>query len=139
MILYTDGAARGNPGPAGLGVVVADSDGKTLAEVATYLGKATNNQAEYQALIAGLEKALALGATAVAIRSDSELMVRQLNGAYKVRNEGIKPLYAKAVGLLSRFAQYTIDHIPRELNSRADALANRAINSHGSSLTRSVT
>lgn len=131
VILYTDGAARGNPGPAGLGVVVCDPDGKVLAEVATYAGEKTNNQAEYEALAIGLEQALAMGATSVTIRADSELMVRQVDGAYQVKNEGIKPLFAKVTALLSRLEHYTIHHIPRELNAHADKLANRAIDENG--------
>ncbi|MBI2346426.1 MAG: ribonuclease HI family protein [Deltaproteobacteria bacterium] len=129
LIIYTDGAARGNPGPAGLGVAVCDPDGKVVAELSTYLGELTNNQAEYRALIAGLEKALAMGATILNIRADSELMVRQLNGEYKVKNEGIRPLFEQAKGLLSRLQRYTINHVPRELNKHADKLANQAIDS----------
>lgn len=125
--IATDGAARGNPGPAGVGVVISDPDGRVLAEIATYLGERTNNQAEYQALIAGLEKALAMGATEAAIQSDSELMVRQIQGAYKVKNAGIRPLYAAATRLLSQLTRYTIVHVRREQNARADALANAAL------------
>lgn len=134
MILYTDGAARGNPGPAGIGVVLSAPDGTVVAELAEYLGELTNNQAEYRALIAGLEKALTMGATTIRIRADSELMVRQLNGEYKVKNEGIRPLFNQVKGLLSRLERYTINHIPRELNAHADALANKAIDDAGAVL-----
>lgn len=130
VIVYTDGAARGNPGPAAYGVVICDAEGKVLAEDGAYLGKLTNNQAEYQALIVGLEKALAVGATYVAVRADSELMVKQLNGVYKVKNEGIKPLFTKVTTLLTRLERYTIQHVRREQNAHADALANQAIDMH---------
>lgn len=125
--LYTDGASRGNPGQAAIGVVITEPGGELVEEISEAIGLATNNVAEYTALIRGLERALELGAGAVQVFSDSELMVRQLQGAYKVRNEGLIPLYEQAKRLLSRFAEAAVTHIPREQNSRADELANRAL------------
>jgi len=126
-IIYTDGAARGNPGPAGAGATITDPDGKTLGEVCKYLGETTNNQAEYQALLLALEEAKKLNITRVTIYSDSELMVRQLNGVYKVKNQGLKPLFQKISTLLRQIGAYSVNHVPREENKRADKLANLAI------------
>lgn len=125
--IHTDGGARGNPGPAGIGVAILDPGGRLLAEVAEYLGEATNNVAEYSALIRGLERALELGATEVEVRADSELMVRQMLGEYKVKHEGLKPLHARAQALKTQFAHFDIAHVRREQNAIADALANKAI------------
>lgn len=127
LILWTDGGARGNPGPAGIGVVMTDAQGEVVAEIAEYIGEATNNQAEYRALIAGLTRAQELAATVVDIRMDSELVVRQLQGEYKVKNENMKPLYAQATALLKTFARYTIQHVRREQNAEADKLVNQAL------------
>lgn len=127
LILWTDGGARGNPGPAGIGVVMTDAQGEVVAEIAEYIGEATNNQAEYRALIAGLTRAQELAATVVDIRMDSELVVRQLQGEYKVKNENMKPLYAQATALLKTFARYTIQHVRREQNTEADKLVNQAL------------
>ena len=127
LIIYTDGASRGNPGEAGIGVVVVTAAGEPVAEIADYLGRATNNVAEYTALQVGLEKARELGARRIEIRSDSELMVRQVNGQYRVNNEGLLPLFREVAALLRRFEQVTVRHIPRERNRRADALANQGI------------
>lgn len=126
-LLYTDGAARGNPGPAGAGAVLCDAHGKVLAELCEYLGETTNNVAEYRALLLGLKKALALGVVEIEVLADSELMVRQLNGKYRVKNEGLKPLFQEAVRLLKQFRKYSISHIDREENAAADRMANRAI------------
>ncbi|MBI4238508.1 MAG: ribonuclease HI family protein [Deltaproteobacteria bacterium] len=125
--LFTDGAARGNPGPAGIGVVIRDGTGTIVAEIAEYLGETTNNQAEYRALLRGLEQAVALGAEGVQVRADSELMVRQMLGQYKVKHPELRPLYEQARQLVAKVAQFAIQHIPREQNHEADALANRAI------------
>ena len=125
--LYTDGAARGNPGPAGAGALLCDIHDNPVEELCEYLGEATNNVAEYRALLLGLKKALERGATEIEIRADSELMVRQLLGKYRVKNEGLKPLFQEAVRLLKQFQKYSINHIDREDNSGADRLANRAI------------
>jgi ribonuclease HI len=125
--IFTDGASRGNPGDAGYGAIITDDQGHTLAEMQGFLGKATNNVAEYKALILALEKASALGLNRVKIFSDSELVVRQLQGKYKVREEHLKLLHQRALKILDRFENYSITHIPREKNRRADELANEAI------------
>jgi len=130
IIIYTDGAARGNPGPAGAGAVLIGEDGSVVAEVSRYLGKTTNNQAEYQALVLALEEARRIGATVLNIYSDSELLVKQMKGEYYVRNDGLKPLFKLAKGKLKSFSQYSIDYLPRERNAHADRLANRAIDEH---------
>jgi ribonuclease HI len=127
LVLYTDGAARGNPGPAGAGVHIEAEDGSVLAEVAVYLGSTTNNVAEYMALLAGLERAGELGAREVEVRSDSELMVRQMSGRYKVRNEALQALHARAHELAAGFDRVRYVHVRREQNRDADRLANRAI------------
>ncbi len=126
-ILYTDGGSRGNPGPAGCGAVLTDPRGKTLAEISEPIGRATNNVAEYQALLFGLEAAAARSVQELTVRCDSELMVHQLNGIYKVRNAGLKPLYERAKELLAGFRNVRIEHVRREMNRRADALANAAM------------
>ena len=127
VTIHIDGAARGNPGPAGVGAVITDGDGKVLAEVCKYLGETTNNQAEYQALLLALKEAKRLKVLRISVFSDSELLVRQINGEYKVKNEGLKPLFREAVTLLRSFGGYAVAHIPREKNKRADQLANLAI------------
>ncbi|HEX5038434.1 MAG TPA: ribonuclease HI family protein [bacterium] len=128
--LYTDGAARGNPGPAGAGAFICTGDGKTVAEIAEYLGETTNNVAEYKGLIYGLEKLIELGAKDVEIRADSELMVRQLNGQYKVKHPNLIPLYREALDLLRKIPSFKIMHIRREQNAEADRLSNEAIDNH---------
>ena len=126
--LHTDGASRGNPGHAAIGVVIERAgDGAVLDEIAEYLGETTNNIAEYRALIAGLRRAAELGATEVEVWSDSELMVRQLQGRYQVKNEGLRPLFVEASRLSRRFAAFRIEHTLRGGNRRADELANVAI------------
>ena len=125
--LFTDGAARGNPGPAGAGAVLCDAEGEVVEELCEYLGETTNNVAEYRALLLGLNKAIALGAAEIEILADSELMVRQLQGRYRVKNEGLRPLFQEAIRLLKEFRKYSIRHIDREANSAADRMANRAI------------
>jgi ribonuclease HI len=127
LILYTDGAARGNPGPAGAGAHLEDETGKTIASVARYIGEATNNVAEYTALLLGLERARELGVRHVEVRADSELMVKQMRGEYRVRNAGLKPLHERARALASSFDGVTYVHVRRELNQAADRLANHAI------------
>lgn len=127
VIIYSDGAARGNPGPAGAGAILQGEDGHVIVEVCRYLGEMTNNQAEYNALLLALEEAQAIGAENLTIFADSELMVKQIMGEYRVKNEGIKPLFAKAQKLLRGFAGYTIEHVPRDENRHADRLANLAI------------
>ena len=127
LIIYTDGAARGNPGLAGAGAHLEDETGKTVATVARFIGEATNNVAEYTALLIGLERARELGARHVEVRADSELMVKQMRGEYRVRNAGLKPLFERARALASHFAGVTYVHVRRELNQAADRLANHAI------------
>jgi ribonuclease HI len=126
-ILYADGASRGNPGEAGAGAVITDSQGRTLKELKYFLGIASNNSAEYQAAILALAKASELGAKRVTLYMDSELVVRQLKGEYRVRNPHLKDLHRKASEALNRFSRYSILHISREKNRRADRLANEAI------------
>ncbi len=125
--LYADGAARGNPGPAASGYVLDDPSGAPRAAGGVALGHATNNIAEYRALTVGLARALDLGISAIEVRMDSELVVRQMTGLYRVKNEGLKPLYAEAQALSRRFGKFTIRHVPRAENARADAEANRAL------------
>lgn len=133
IIVHTDGGARGNPGPAGIGVVIADETHQKLAEVSEYIGETTNNFAEYEALIRGLEKAkelfgAKLRATDVEVRMDSELIVRQLGGAYKVKDPGLKEQFAKVARMrLEDFPSITFTHVRREKNAHADDLVNKAI------------
>jgi ribonuclease H / adenosylcobalamin/alpha-ribazole phosphatase len=127
VIVACDGAARGNPGPAGIGVVVTDSDGETLAEIAQGIGEATNNVAEYTAAREGLRRAKELGATDVLLRSDSHLMIEQLAGRYKVRNERLKRLHAEVTEIASGLERVRYEHVRRERNVHADRLANRGV------------
>ena len=128
LTAHVDGASRGNPGPAAIGVVIKDEKGTTIVKVSSYIGRATNNQAEYTALATALEEAKKLGANHIDIRTDSQLMAEQVEGNYRVRNANIKPLFEEVKRLLAAFKSYTIDHIPRERNSEADSLANQALN-----------
>jgi ribonuclease HI len=132
--LHVDGASRGNPGPAGFGVHVAAPDGSEVASLFGYLGTATNNVAEYQALLHGLRFALARGARGVEVYSDSELLVRQIEGRYRVKNAGLLPLHREARALLARFERARVAHVPREENREADALANRAVDERASNV-----
>lgn len=125
--LYADGAARGNPGPAGSGAALIASDGTVIAELTRFLGHATNNVAEYTALIIGLEEAARLGIGHLDVRMDSLLVVQQMKGLWRIKHPGLKPLALQAGQLLAQFPSRTIEHIPREQNGIADALANRAI------------
>lgn len=134
IFLYTDGGARGNPGPAGIGVVILDSAKKKLKELYKYIGESTNNVAEYSALICGLEEASLIKADEVVVHLDSELVVKQLNGEYRVKNADIKPLFEKALGILKTFSAFEIKHIVREKNKEADKLVNKAINLAGLNL-----
>jgi ribonuclease HI len=131
IVIYTDGAARGNPGPAAIGVVLKDAAGNTVATVCRALGVRTNNQAEYTAVIAGVEKAINLGAKEVVLKSDSELVVRQLMGQYKVKNADLKEMYQKVVTLTGKLAKFSAVNIPREQNKQADALCNQALDGGG--------
>ncbi|MBF5044296.1 ribonuclease HI family protein [Aggregicoccus sp. 17bor-14] len=126
--VYSDGAARGNPGPSGAGAVVTDAGGGTvLARVGKYLGRQTNNYAEYMGLIIGLKHARELGAREVDVYADSELMIRQLGGRYQVKSPTLRPLFDEAVRLLKGFAKVKLVHVPREQNALADEMSNRAI------------
>ena len=127
LVINADGASRGNPGPAAIGATIKDESGRLLATVSESIGRTTNNQAEYRALIAALEKAIGLGARKVNIRLDSELVIRQLQGRYRVKNAALKPLYLQVRELLDRLEGFTLKHIPRELNTEADRLANAAL------------
>jgi len=130
VLVEIDGGARGNPGPAAAGVIVRGAgNGRVLFAGAYFLGRATNNVAEYQGLVLGLTRAADLGATTVEVRSDSELLVRQMNGQYRVRNAGLKPLFEQACRLRDGFEQCAIRHVRREDNADADALANQAMDS----------
>ena len=123
-VLYTDGGARGNPGPAGIGVVLEDSQGGVVAEIAEGIGYATNNVAEYRALITGLELALEHGCTELEVRIDSQLVAMQVQGLWKIKSDGLRPLAVRARSLLDRFAKVSITQVPRLENARADRLAN---------------
>jgi ribonuclease HI len=126
-ILWTDGAARGNPGPAGIGAILKSPSGEVLYTGSEYLGHTTNNVAEYRAVLLGLNGALALGITRIEVRADSELLIKQLKGEYRVKSPGLRPLYEEAKRLLSRFAAIKLTHVRRELNGEADRLANQGI------------
>lgn len=130
LIINTDGGARGNPGPAGIGVVIRDESGKIVAKYKKYIGKATNNAAEYQALILALQAASKLGAIVLLIKMDSELIVRQMQGQYKIKEPALKKLAQEVLRLTNRFRQVTFCHIAREENKGADKLVNQAIDEH---------
>ena len=125
--LFTDGASRGNPGQAGAGAVLFAENGEELVTRSVYLGTCTNNVAEYQALLIGLEEALRQGCTDLAVALDSELIVRQIQGRYKVKNEGLLPLFQQVRERLAQFDKWSIIHVPRAQNARADQLANQGI------------
>ena len=127
VTIYADGAARGNPGPAAIGVILKDDTGNTVASISQCLGTTTNNQAEYRAITAGLERAVSLGARQVMIKSDSELVVKQINGLYKIKNTALRPLYLEVVRLTGSLESFKITYIPRSQNAAADALANKAL------------
>lgn len=128
MTLHTDGGARGNPGPAGAGITLCDAEsGEAIFEAGYWLERMTNNQAEYTGLIRGLDAASNAGAQELAIYSDSELMVKQINGEYRVKNANIKPLFEQAFGKLKTIPKWKLHHVRREQNKRADQLANLAM------------
>ena len=131
LTLYTDGCCRGNPGPAGIGVVIKDHRKKILKELSEYIGAATNNIAEYSALIRGLKAAGGLGAEEITVFMDSELVVKQLNGDYRVKDDGMKELFRQTLEILKDFKSFEIKHIDRSKNKEADKLANKAINLSG--------
>ncbi|MFA6296652.1 MAG: ribonuclease HI family protein [Patescibacteria group bacterium] len=125
--IYTDGGSRGNPGNAAIGVVIYNSDGLAVEKVSEYIGEATNNQAEYNALIVGLQEAQNYKAKSVHCYLDSELVVKQMKGQYKVKNENMKPLFTVVQGLIKNFESVKFTHIPREKNKEADRLVNLAL------------
>lgn len=130
-VLWTDGAARGNPGPAGIGAILKSAGGEVLYTGSEYLGHTTNNVAEYKAVLLGLTGALAQGVQYLEVRADSELLIKQLKGQYRVKSPGLKPLFDQAKQLISRFKSVKLTHIRRELNSEADRLANQGIDQAG--------
>jgi ribonuclease HI len=127
VIINVDGAARGNPGPAAIGAILKDEAGNIIGRISRLIGITTNNQAEYRAIIAALEKAINSGTRQVIIKSDSELVVQQINGHYKIKNTVLRPLYQKVVQLIGSVEGFSITYIPREQNTEADALANKAL------------
>ena len=129
--IFVDGGSRGNPGPSGIGIVILDASGKKIKEISKYIGEATNNIAEYSALLYGLEEALTLRADEIKINMDSELVVRQINGEYRVKDAGIKELFTTALRALGEFKSFEVRHIDRSKNKEADKLANKAINLAG--------
>jgi len=131
LVLFADGASRGNPGLSGAGAVLTTPDGEVVAELASFIGIATNNVAEYEALLLGLTGARARGATAITVRMDSELVVKQVNGSYQVKAPLLKRLHARVLGLRREFERFRIEHVPRAANAAADRLANRAIDERG--------
>ncbi|MCX5998415.1 MAG: ribonuclease HI family protein [Chloroflexi bacterium] len=130
LTIYVDGASRGNPGPGAIGIAIDNESGKTKVRISSYIGKTTNNQAEYRALIAALNEAAKLKARHVDINSDSMLLVEQVRGRYRVRHPELAPLFQQVKQLLAGFNSFTITHIPRHLNTTADALANEALDRH---------
>lgn len=131
ITLNFDGGSRGNPGPAGLGIVLSAEDGTPLVTLGKYIGAATNNVAEYMALILGVREAKKLGAKKIRVRGDSELVIRQLRGEYRVKNPGLKHLFDQVQELLNAFESVSFEHVVREKNSLADRLANRAMDHQG--------
>ena len=127
LIIYTDGASSGNPGPSAIGAVIRDGQGKVISRISRSIGHATNNQAEYRAVIAALEEAARLGAGEVDIKSDSELVVKQIKGRYRVKKATLRTLYQKVIQLIGPLEAFTINHIPREQNKEADKLAGMAL------------
>jgi ribonuclease HI len=129
-----DGGARGNPGPSGIGVVITDEQGRELARANDYIGVATNNVAEYRALLLGLERARSLGAREVALVNDSQLVARQLTGEYRVKKPDLRPLHELALAALSEFDRWTVRSVPREQNEIADELVNEAIDARAATV-----
>ena len=127
VIVHTDGASKNNPGQAAIGATIKDERGQLITSISRRIGRATNNQAEYRAIIAALEAAIDLGARQVELNSDSELVVRQINGQYRVKKAALKPLYQQVKELQSRLGNFTIRNIPRQQNKEADKLANEAL------------
>lgn len=130
--LFADGGSRGNPGPAASGAVLVAPDGSILREVGRFLGVATNNVAEWNALLSGLEAARELGLQSLAVRMDSELVVKQLRGEYRVKHPDLQPLHRRALALLRQFSHVDIQHVPRKQNALADAVVNRVLDQEAS-------
>jgi len=130
VVIYADGASRGNPGPAAIGAVIKDERGRLIASISQRIGKVTNNQAEYRAIITALEEADRLGAKQVDIKMDSELVVKQINGEYRVKKATLKPLYQQVKQRQGQLKGFTITHILRQQNIEADKLANKALNGY---------
>lgn len=128
--MYSDGACRGNPGPSGAGVVIFDAHGKVVHEIAQYVGEGTNNASEYKALLAGLDYCVKHKLSPVEILADSQLMIKQLTGEYRVKHEGIKPLYMEAQSLIRHLKITGYKHVLRDFNKHADRLANKGIDDH---------
>ena len=131
LVVHVDGGSRGNPGPAAAAAVLSTADGDVVGEAMETIGVATNNVAEYRALLLGLRKARELGATEVDVVNDSELVAKQVNGQYKVKHADMKPLFAEAMGELRQFGAWTIRSVPRAQNADADALVNQALDAAG--------
>ena len=127
LVLHVDGGARGNPGPAAIGVVVSDPGGAVVEQLGEPIGATTNNVAEYRALLRGLERARALGADEVEVIGDSELVAKQVNGQYKVKHPAMRPLHAQALQALAGFRRWRVRTVPRAQNAAADALVNAAL------------
>ena len=127
VVILTDGASHGNPGPAAIGAVIKDEQGRVITSISQGIGRTTNNQAEYRAIIAALENAISLGASQVEMSSDSELIVRQINGQYRVKKASLRPLYQQVKQLQSQLESFTITHIPGQENTEAHNLANMAL------------
>ncbi len=130
VIIDTDGASHGNPGPAGIGAVIRDEQDRVIASISQDIGRTTNNQAEYRAIVAALEKAIKLGASRVELHTDSELIVRQLEGRYRVKEPSLKPLFLRVQELKTQFQSCTVTHIPGEENEEAHELANRPLKTY---------
>ncbi len=127
LTVHVDGGSRGNPGPAAIAAVVSDENGEIVHEAKETIGRATNNVAEYRALLLGIERAKQLGATEVDLVGDSELIIKQVRGEYKVKDAGLKPLHSAAQTALGDFSEWSLRHVKRHLNAEADALVNQAL------------
>lgn len=133
LIIHTDGASRGNPGMAGIGVAIFDKDYNVIDELCEFIGESTNNVAEYKAMILAAKKAISCNAKKVTFKTDSELLVRQLNNTYRVKNPGLLPLYKELMTLLDKISKWHIQHVRREENICADTLANKGVDSENKS------
>jgi len=134
VVIHADGASRGNPGPAAIGATIKDETGRLISRISRRIGITTNNQAEYQAVIAALEETTKLGARQASVYLDSELIVKQINGKYRVKNRALKPLYQQVKQWQSHFESFTIMHVPRQQNKEADNLANAALKDYSATI-----